>query len=553
MSKHLERYNHWLQCATDSTVVAQLNAMKGNDEAISNAFFQNLQFGTAGLRGIMGAGSACINYYTILRATEGLARYMDSQHYTSCAVTFDSRHNGAYYAEVVACVMASHNIVCHITQQCQPTPYLSFMVRQLHCDIGVNITASHNPGEYNGYKVYDGTGCQLLDEVADTVTSYIEGVDCFDVPLLPFAHYVDSGLVHYTSQELLQQYTQQCLLVSNNSCSGLDVTFTPLCGAGHQIVPSVLASIGVSNIHIVAEQSQPNGDFPTCSYPNPEKAEAMALAIATAESNGSDIVIGTDPDCDRIGVAVRHNGSFVQLSGNDVGILMCDYVLAMRAEQGTLPANGIIVRTIVSSILVDRICQQYGVEVQEVLTGFKYIGNVINKLEAVGQMDRYIVGYEESCGYLIGTAVRDKDGVVASILVAELTAHYKRCGMTLVDRMNQLAEQYGTYQYLTVSYKFAGAEGATVKQALLDQIRTNGISTLAGLPTTATDYLTTQIGDLPRADVMSFVTSNGTKLIVRPSGTEPLIKCYITVSGSIQHNQATIASIQSQLDQLMGQ
>ncbi len=551
MSKYLQRYNEWVERATDATVVAQLEAMKGDDTAIQNAFFQNLQFGTAGLRGIMGAGSGCLNYYTILKATEGLALYMVSEQLTSCAVTFDSRHNGKYYSEIVACVMASHGITCHITSNCQPTPYLSYMVRQLHCDIGVNITASHNPGMYNGYKVYDSTGCQLLDDVADAVTAFIEGVDCFDVQLKPLDSYLSSGLVQYTTCELLDRYISDSIAVSSASCSGLDVTFTPLCGAGYQIVPQVLVAVGVSNIHIVAEQGVPDGDFPTCSYPNPEKAEAMALAISQATDNNSDLVIGVDPDCDRLGVAVKHDGKYVQLSGNDVGILMCDYLLAMRASNGTLPNGGIVVRTIVSSILVDRLCATYGVDVVEVLTGFKYIGNIINKLESSGSSDRFILGYEESCGYLLGTAVRDKDAVVASILIAELTAHYKREGITLIDRMNQLAEQYGTYQYLTVSYKFEGAEGATVKQALLDSIRAEGIPTLDGKATTSTDYLTTQIGDLPRADVMSFVTEQGTKLIVRPSGTEPLIKCYITVSGTPAHNEATIASICTQLDQLM--
>ncbi len=551
MTKYMDRYNNWVARATEPTVVRPLAEMSGDNKAIENAFYQNLQFGTAGLRGIMGAGSACLNYYTILRATEGLALYMVEHSLTSCAVTFDSRHNGLYFCQTVASVMASHNIVCHITQQCQATPYLSYMVRQLHCDIGVNITASHNPGEYNGYKVYDNTGCQLLDGVADEVTAFIEGVDAFDLSVGSFEGYLQAELIGYTSDSLLAQYVEDCLKTSTDSCEGLNVTFTPLCGAGHKVVPQVLEAIGTSNIHIVAEQGEPNGDFPTCSYPNPEKAEAMALSIAQAKANGSDIVIGTDPDCDRLGVAVRHNGEFVQLSGNDVGILMCDYVLAQRSANGTLPTGGVVVRTIVSSILVDRLCASYGVTITEVLTGFKYIGNIINKLEAQGQADKFVIGYEESCGYLIGTSVRDKDAVVASILIAELTAHHKRNGLTLIDRMNQLAEQYGTYQYLTLSYKFAGAEGAEVKQKLLDSIRANGISTIAGLPTTCTDYLTTQIGDLPRADVMSFVSSDGTKLIVRPSGTEPLIKCYITVSGTIEHNEATIATITAELDNLM--
>lgn len=551
MTKSMDRYNNWVARATESTVVRQLKEMKNDKVAIENAFYQNLQFGTAGLRGIMGAGSACLNYYTILRATEGLALYMDKHNMTNCAVTYDSRHNGEYFCQIVASVMASHNIVCHITRECQATPFLSYMVRQLHCDIGINITASHNPGEYNGYKVYDNTGCQLLDDVADEVTAFIEGVDAFDLSVGSFEGYLQAELVSYTSDSLLSQYIDDCLLTSTASCEGLDVTFTPLCGAGYKVVPQVLEAIGTSNIHIVAEQGTPNGDFPTCSYPNPEKAEAMALSIAQAKANGSDIVIGTDPDCDRLGVAVRHNGEFVQLSGNDVGILMCDYVLSQRSANGTLPSGGVVVRTIVSSILVDRLCASYGVEITEVLTGFKYIGNIINKLEAEGQADKFIIGYEESCGYLIGTSVRDKDAVVASILMAELTAHHKRNGLTLIDRMNQLAEKYGTYQYLTLSYKFAGAEGAVVKQKLLDSIRANGIATIAGLATTCTDYLTTQIGDLPRADVMSFVSSDNTKLIVRPSGTEPLIKCYITVSGTPAHNEATIATIQAELDNLM--
>lgn len=424
------------------------------------------------------------------------------------------------------------------------------MVRHLHCDLGINITASHNPSIYNGYKVYDGNGCQLTDAAANEVTKHIEGVDMFERPLPNFADYV-GGNIRYVDDTVEQAYVQCVLDETLSNANGLNVVYTPLNGAGHRIVPHMLKTIGVNNLYTVPEQSYPDGRFETCPYPNPEKAEALALAIKLAEQKHADIVIATDPDSDRLGVAVAHNGKLTRISGNEVGVLLTDYILSSRKEQGSLPCGALVVKTIVTTNMIDAIAQDYGVDVVNVLTGFKYIGDVIYKLEQKGEQNRYMFGFEESCGYLKGTYVRDKDGVIASALIAECAALYKRQGITLIDRLNQLYGKYGNYIMDTVSYRFEGVEGKHIKQQLLDNLRAAPLKSIAGVEVTAyCDFLTQTKYDLPQADVMRFNCADGSQLIVRPSGTEPLIKCYITTVGDKQKSEKRLADIEQELNKM---
>ena len=550
MKDYLKKYDLWCKNVTDEQLLAQLKAM--TDAEVEEAFSAELSFGTAGLRGIMSAGTARMNVYTVYRATVGLARYMNAHKLTSCGITYDSRNNSRLFSEITAATLAQHGIKVYITRECMPTPYLSYMVRQLHCDAGVNITASHNPSQYNGYKVYDNQGCQLLDDDANEVTEYIEGVDLFERPLPKFDG--NDKLIHYTDDALEDSYVQRLLQerLTNEPINNVNVVYTPLNGAGYRIVPTTLAQMGL-NVEVVQQQATPNGDFPTCHYPNPELAPTLTMACDLAIKRDADIVIANDPDCDRLGVAVRNGDQFQQLSGNEVGVLLTDYILARNAANGTDSGKSVVVKTIVTTIMVDAIAVSYGAEVRDVLTGFKYIGNVIGQLEQAGQADRYAFGFEESCGYLKGTYVRDKDGVVAAMLIAECASYHKRNGLTLLERLNQLYDQYGHYLQRTESYRFEGLEGERIKNKLLDSLRTKPIIKLGNSKVVNTcDYLTQTTFNLPKANVLRYRSDDGSQLIVRPSGTEPLIKCYITVSGNERDLPKRFAAIKKQTDLLFG-
>jgi phosphoglucomutase len=545
----MEKYNEWNKKVTDDAMLAELASMDA--AAIENAFYKDLEFGTAGLRGVMAAGSNCLNIYTIVRATRGVADYMVANKMKSAAVTFDSRLNSQRFAEATAQVLAASGIKTYLTEECQPTPFLSFMVRTLGCDIGINITASHNPKQYNGYKVYDGSGCQLTDDAANAVTGYIEAVDPFAVKLAPLTEYIENNLVAYTDVELKRQYLNAVLAQNINSADGIKVAYTPLCGAGHKLVPEILHLVGVKDVAIVREQGTPDGNFTTCPFPNPEKKEAMQLAIELGNKEKADIVIGTDPDCDRMSAAVRHNGQYVHLTGNEIGVLLTSYILGELKQRNSIPEGAVVVKTIVTSSLTDRIAADYGVTVRNVLTGFKYIGNEIGELEALNAAERFLFGFEESSGYLRGTYVRDKDAVVASMLIAEMCATMKKQGKTLVDVLEGLYKIYGKYEHKVLSYQFDGAAGAEVKQKLLDKIRRDGFKDIGGSEIVdSLDYLTQQTLPLPKADVMQFESKDGTLLIVRPSGTEPLIKNYITVSGRAEENKEKFGRIEKQLNEV---
>ena len=565
MKDYLTKYNQWLAKVTDDKLLAELKAMTDSDK--EEAFSGELSFGTAGLRGVMTAGTARMNIYTVYRATEGLARYMDAHGLKCCAITYDSRNNSRLFSEITAATLASHGIKVYITRECMPTPFLSYMVRELGCDTGVNVTASHNPAEYNGYKVYDRQGCQLLDDDANEVTSYIESVQLFQQPLPEFSDY-ENKLIEYTGEKLENNYIERVLQerLSTEPIDSLKVVYSPLNGAGYRIVPEVLRRVGLRNLEIVSEQATPNGDFPTCPYPNPELPKTLTLAKDLAAASGADIVIANDPDCDRLGVAVKNGAEFQQLSGNEVGVLLTDYILSrlygdVKSTTATcatakrnIPANPVLVKTIVTTIMVDAIAKDFGAEVKDVLTGFKYIGNVIANLEAKGQKERYLFGFEESCGYLKGSYVRDKDGVIAALLIAECAAYHKNSGISLLQRLNQLYEKYGYFFQNTVSYRFEGLEGERIKNQLLGSLRKSPIAKLGNSKVVDTcDFLTQTQMDLPKADVLRYRSSDGSQLIVRPSGTEPLIKCYITVKGNEKDLKKRYEAIRKQIEEIFNE
>lgn len=549
----MKKYEEWLEKADDTEVKAALTKMKGDETAIAEAFSKDLEFGTAGMRGTLGAGTNCLNVYTIRKITQGVADCMKSHGYKTASVACDSRINSDLFARTVAEVFAANGIKTYLCRELMPTPYLSFLTRETKSDVGVMITASHNPAKYNGYKVYGSDGCQLTDAAALEMTGYIESVDPFDVKTETAAEYFGRGLIEYDTDEIVGNFLAAVEKQSVCDANGISVTYTPLNGTGYKLVPEILRRTGVSKIDVVPEQAAPDGNFPTCPYPNPEKAEALRLGLERAEKNGSDILIATDPDCDRAGIAVRHEGEYRLLTGNQVGVLLTDFLFSTKAANGTLPSRPVLVKTIVTTALAAKVAERYNAEVFDVLTGFKYIGDVIAKLERKGEQNRFILGFEESYGYLSGTYVRDKDAVNASMLIAEMTAHYKKAGKTLVDRLEEIYEVFGVYEHKTVTFAFEGLDGADKMKAILDGMRNNRHAEIAGEKVVKfVDYLTQTEFDLPRSNVLSFVMADGSQLIVRPSGTEPLIKVYLTACRDRKANAVKFEAMLSELKTVFG-
>ena len=548
--KSIEKFEEWKRKVTDRSVLRQLEKMEGDPVAIENAFYKDLEFGTGGMRGILGAGTNCLNIYNIRKVTEGVSRYMEATDKTSVAISHDSRHMSKRFAKTAAEVFASHGIRVHIVPEESPTPFLSYSVRRLGCDMGVMVTASHNPKQYNGYKLYDETGCQVLDDAAEYIIEYVEKVDPFEVHTRSFAYYERKGLISYIDRWVYSSFLCEVETQALNDAKPLRIVYTPLNGAGFRLVPEALHDRGFNDVSVVDEQAYPDGDFKTCPFPNPEKPEALALGIKKAEKEGADLVLATDPDCDRVGIAVRHNGEFVLLTGNEVGVLLTDYILGTRYARWSLPYGATVVRTIVTTSLVDKIAAHFGVKVIPVLTGFKWIGNVINKLgDNGGNADRFVIGFEESYGYLIGTHCRDKDAVVASVMIAEMTAYYKSIGRTLIDQLNGIYAMYGKYEHKNISKKYEGAEGNKKMRGLMESLRTQPITSIGGGKVVRTvDFLDQTEYDVPRSDVMLYETDNGLTVIVRPSGTEPLIKFYITAAKSEEENAALFAAAISDID-----
>ena len=536
-------YRRWLENVKDAELKDDLISIDGNEEEIRSRFFRHLSFGTAGMRGILAAGTDRMNIYSVGRATQGLADYLNEEFGGgSVAVSYDSRIKSEEFARETAAILAANGIKAYIYSRLMPVPMLSFAVRELKCQAGVMITASHNPSQYNGYKVYGSDGCQMTDTAADAVLSRIERHDYFSgIRQTDFEEAVTGGLVEYISDEVCESYYRALMTtrVNPDLPNGISVVYTPLNGAGNEPVRIVLGMCGFDRITVVPEQENPDGNFPTCPYPNPETEEARKLGLELCEKVKPDVFIATDPDADRVGVAFpEKDGTFRSLTGNEAGILMLDYVLRGATENGTLPDRAVAVRSIVSSSMADEIAANYGAEMRVVLTGFKYIGEQILLLEQAGESDRFVFGFEESCGYLGGSFVRDKDGVYASMILCELTNYYKSRNTTPLEVLDSLYDKYGYYRHKVANIAFPGADGTEKMQAVTGHLREEPLREIAGFRVVETDDIlkhehTAEDGtvtpiDLPASDVLVYTLENGAKVIVRPSGTEPKMKLYIS-------------------------
>ncbi len=545
----LRKYAVWCeQTQDDPEIQAELTAIASDQSEIYERFYSELSFGTGGLRGVIGAGSGRMNVYTVRRATQGLADYLNTRYAGSAvAISYDSRLKSTDFARAAAQTLAANGIRAYIFPQLEPTPVLSFAVRELQCQAGIMVTASHNPAKYNGYKCYGADGCQMTDAAAGAVTDCIRRVDIFaDVKTVPYDQAVLDGRIVEIDNDLLERYMDRVL--EQQVCPGicqevpLKVVYTPLNGTGNLPVREVLHRIGVHQMAVVPEQELPDGNFPTAPYPNPEIRQAFACALELAKTEQPDLLLATDPDCDRVGIAVKTEDDYELMSGNEVGCLLLNYILSRKQAAGTLPERPVAVKTIVSTGLATRIAAAYGCEMRECLTGFKYIGEQIGLLEAEGCPQRYIFGFEESYGYLAGTYVRDKDAVVASMLICEMAAYYRREGKSLLDVYAELCETYGYYRQVLVNAEFEGAAGMQVMADLMEKLRAERPVALGGLQVVgfadyresfAEDYITGKREKLtlPVSNVLSFTLEGGAGVIFRPSGTEPKIKAYITATG----------------------
>lgn len=542
-------YRLWRARATeDPDLTHELQSIEGDEEQIRDRFYCDLQFGTGGLRGVLGAGSNRMNIYTVRRATQGLCDYLKNRYDTAAvAISFDSRHKSALFAREAAKVLAGNGITAHLMAELEPTPVLSFAVRELGCQAGIMITASHNPAKYNGYKCYGADGCQMTDHDAAAVTACIESVDLFDgVQVCAYDEAARDGRIQTVPASVLETYYENVAAqqVNPGACrqTPLKVVYTPLNGTGNKPVREMLRRIGVSDVSVVPQQELPNGDFPTCPYPNPEIRQSFECALELAKTAQPDLLLATDPDCDRVGIAVRDGEDYTLMTGNEVGCLLMEYILSSLRAQGRLPEKPVIVTTIVTSRLTAPIAKKYGCELRLTLTGFKYIGEQIGLLEKAGEADRYLLGFEESYGYERGTYVRDKDAVVASMLICEMAAYYKAQGKSLLEVMQALYREHGYYDHSMLNIAFEGEQGMKDMDALMTRLRTEGLREIGGEKVTVfTDYQThleknLVTGEqttltLPSSNVLSFALENGAGVIVRPSGTEPKIKAYITATG----------------------
>lgn len=526
-------YNRWRKL-DDGMLQVELEEM--DDGQINDAFFQDLNFGTGGLRGIIGAGTNRMNIYTVRRATQGLADYLNAADYPKVvAIAYDSRHKGKLFSREAAGVFAGNGIRVLLYPRLEPTPALSWAVRYYNCGAGICITASHNPANYNGYKVYGADGCQITPEAARAIYQRIQATDIFnDVKTVDYKDAVASGMIHMISDQCLSDFVDAVTaLRPGNDVSKLRLVYTPLNGSGLELIRLLLDRMGIRDVTIVSEQEKPDGDFPTCPYPNPEIREAMERGLETCKTVRPDLLIGTDPDCDRMGAAVAgQNGEYQLITGNEMGILLLDYICRTRTENGTMPDHPVAVTTIVSSDMAVPIAERYGVELRRTLTGFKYIGEQIGVLEAEGHSECFIFGFEESYGYLSGTHVRDKDAVNATMLACEAAAWYQQRGMSLLDGLNELYENYGWYKSELLSIEFQGVEGIKKLQELTESLRQTPPTVIGGLKVLGnTDYRTGRDGFIP-ADVLEYRIEEGAKVIVRPSGTEPKLKLYLSVKGN---------------------
>ncbi|MCR5718403.1 MAG: phospho-sugar mutase [Oscillospiraceae bacterium] len=565
----MELYANWCQLAVDDPdLQTELAAIAGQDAEIRERFYRDLEFGTGGLRGILGAGTNRMNIYTVRRATQGLANYVKkSFDAPSVAISFDSRNKSDVFAKAAAAVLAANGIKVHLYRELMPTPCLSWAVRCLKCSAGIMVTASHNPAKYNGYKAYGADGCQITLEVAEIVINEINSLDMFkDVRYTDFEEAVREGVISYIEQPVIEEYYQNVLAQGINTklCadSGLKIVYTPLNGTGNKPVREILSRIGIRDVTVVAEQENPDGNFPTCPYPNPEIREALQLGLQYCDKVKPDLLLATDPDADRVGIAVPDGDDYALFSGNEVGALLTEYICSQRTKNGTMPENPIVVKTIVTTDLIAAIAKEYGLQMIEVLTGFKFIGEQIGLLEAKGEENRYVFGFEESYGYLAGTYVRDKDAVVASMLICEMAAYYRTQGISLLQARENLYKKYGLFRHSLQSFAFEGESGMKKMNTLMESLRTEQPKSIGGLDViSVSDYLRSetvnkQTGEttaitLPKSNVLVFDLAEGAKVVVRPSGTEPKIKCYYTsVGDSMDTALATEKKLQEDFDKI---
>lgn len=529
-----QEYQRWLERVTDAELLEGLKRME--ESAIEDAFYRDLAFGTGGLRGVIGAGSNRMNVYTVAKASQGLADYLAKRFSTPSAVIgYDSRLKSDVFARVTAGVLAANGVQVHFWPQLTPVPTVSFATRYLRASAGVMITASHNPAKYNGYKVYGADGCQVTVEAAAEILSEIEKLDLFDgVKRADFDACLHDGRIRLISDEVLAAFLEavkaQSALFGEQACKDIAIVYSPLNGAGYVPVTRALKELGYARVTVVEEQRLPDGHFPTCPYPNPEIREAMALGITYAGRLGADLLMATDPDCDRVGVAVRdHSGGYVLLSGNETGLLLLDYLCAQRMKHGAMPADPVLIKTIVTTDMAERIAAHYGVRTVNVLTGFKFIGEQIGRLEAQGRLNSYVFGFEESYGYLSGPYVRDKDGVGAACLICEMFSYYAARGVSLVDRLEQLYADYGYCLNTLHSYTYDGSAGFARMQAVMQGLR-GGVASFGSRRVLRVLDYAGGLDGLPKSDVLKFILEGGCTLVVRPSGTEPKLKLYLSVS-----------------------
>ena len=543
-------YERWLAFDLDDPdLKPELESVKDDDEAIKDRFAVSLKFGTAGLRGVIGAGTNRMNVYVVRQATQGLANWVKTQGGTqTVAISYDSRIKSDVFAKAAAEVLAANGVKVRIYKALMPVPALSFATRYYNCNAGIMVTASHNPAKYNGYKAYGPDGCQMTDEAADVVYAEIQKTDVLSgAKTMSFEEGMAAGLIEYVGEDCYEALYQaiESRSVRPGLCktAGLKLVYSPLNGSGLVPVTRVLGDIGITDITIVPEQKDPDGNFPTCPYPNPEIFEALRLGLELAEKSGADLMLATDPDADRVGIAVRcKDGSYELLSGNEVGVLLLDYICKARIENGTMPKDPVMVKSIVSTPLADVVAAHYGVECRNVLTGFKWIGDQIARLEAAGQVERFIFGFEESYGYLAGSYVRDKDAIIGSMLICEMAAYYRSIGSSIKEELDRIYAEYGRYLNKVDSFEFPGLSGMDKMAGIMQKLRQEPPTEFAGYKVvTVSDYQTgtrtelatgkTETIDLPASNVLIYALEGGATVVVRPSGTEPKIKTYFTTLG----------------------
>ena len=550
---YLEDYKRWAAAELEDPALArELKEIAGDDEQIKDRFAVALKFGTAGLRGVLGAGTNRMNIYVVRQATQGLANWVKTQGGSqSVAISYDSRINSDVFAKTAACVLAANGIHVRIYDALMPVPALSFATRYYKANAGIMITASHNPAKYNGYKAYGPDGCQMTDDAAAIVYAEIQKTDVLTgAKRIPFEEGLSSGMIQYVGEDCKEALYDaiKARSVRPGLCktAGLKLVYSPLNGSGLVPVTRVLHDIGIDDITIVPEQQYPDGRFPTCPYPNPEIFGALKLGLELAEKNGADLMLATDPDADRVGIAIRcPDGSYELVSGNEVGVLLLDYICQGRIEKGTMPANPVAVKSIVSTPLADAVAKSYGVEMRNVLTGFKWIGDQIAQLEAAGQVDRFIFGFEESYGYLAGPYVRDKDAIIGSMLICEMAAYYRSIGSSIKERLEEIYAKFGRYLNKVDSFEFPGLSGMEKMAGIMDGLRKNPPAEIGGYKVASvTDYQDTEKTGLPKANVLIYALEGGATVVVRPSGTEPKIKTYFTTLGK------DLAQAQAQKDRL---